>query len=146
MTVSARCHYALRAVYALAEHGGASPMKAAEIAERQLIPIKFLEAILGQLKGGGFVRSRRGADGGYRLAVAPEDLTIGAIIRFIDGPAEPADRTRPKPRGDAPPNPFEGFWERVGRAVSEVVDETTFADMVQENQKLSRSQGADWVI
>jgi len=146
MTVSARCHYALRAVYALAEHSGAAPLKAGEIAERQRIPIKFLEAILGQLKGGGFVQSRRGAEGGYRLAVPPEKLTIGAIIRFIDGPVDPTEQARPKQRGDAPASPFQGFWERVGRAVSEVVDETTFADMVRENRELTRARGADWVI
>lgn len=146
MTVSARCHYALRALYALAEHQGPAPLKAGEIAERQHIPIKFLEAILGQLRGGGFVRSRRGAEGGYRLAVSPEELTVGAIIRFIDGPVDPAEQARPKQRGEAPPNPFQGFWERVGRAVSEVVDETTFADVVQENRDLSRARGADWVI
>lgn len=146
MTVSARCHYALRAIYALAEHGSATPLKAGEIAERQRIPIKFLEAILGQLRGGGFVQSRRGAEGGYRLAVAPEDLAVGAIIRFIDGPIDPAEQARSKPREDAPPNPFQGFWERVGRAVSEVVDETTFADLVRENRERGHSRGADWVI
>ena len=53
MTVSAKCYYGLRAIYALAEHGTATPMKANDIAERQHIPIKFLESILSQLKGGG---------------------------------------------------------------------------------------------
>ena len=68
MSVSAKCYYALRAVYALAEHSTPEPLKIAEIAEQQQIPIRFLEVILGQLKGGGFVQSRRGAEGGYRLA------------------------------------------------------------------------------
>lgn len=146
MTASARCRYALRAVYALAEHRGPSPLKAAEIAERQRIPIKFLEAILGQLKGGGFVQSRRGAEGGYRLAVPPEKLTVGEIIRFIDGPIDPAGPSRAKRRAGAPPSPFQDFWERVGRAVSEVVDETTFADIIRENRERNKARGADWVI
>jgi Rrf2 family transcriptional regulator, cysteine metabolism repressor len=55
MTVSAKCYYGLRAIYALAEHGTAISMKANDIAERQHIPIKFLESILSQLRGGGFV-------------------------------------------------------------------------------------------
>ena len=63
MSVSSKCYYALRAVYALAEHVGPEPMKIAEIAEREQIPIRFLEVILSQLKGGGFVQSRRGAEG-----------------------------------------------------------------------------------
>ena len=65
MGVSSKCYYALRAVYALAEHQRPEPMKIAEIAEREQIPIRFLEVILNQLKGGGFVQSRRGAEGGY---------------------------------------------------------------------------------
>jgi len=65
MTVSAKCYYGLRAIYALAEHGTETPMKANDIAERQHIPIKFLESILSQLRGGGFVNSRRGAEGGF---------------------------------------------------------------------------------
>ena len=71
MTVSAKCYYGLRAIYALAEHDTATPMKASDIAERQHIPIKFLESILSQLRGGGFVNSRRGAEGGYILRGRP---------------------------------------------------------------------------
>ena len=63
MSVSAKCYYALRAMYALSEHKELTPLKASEIAAQQHIPIKFLEAILSQLKGGGFVLSKRGAEG-----------------------------------------------------------------------------------
>ncbi len=70
MSVSSKCYYAIRAIYALAEHASPEPLKIAEIAEREKIPIRFLEVILGQLKGGGFVQSRRGAEGGYRAGAA----------------------------------------------------------------------------
>ena len=73
MAVSSKCYYALRAIYALSEHPGPDPLKIAEIAEREQIPVRFLEVILGQLKGGGFVRSRRGAEGGYNLARSPSN-------------------------------------------------------------------------
>ena len=66
-------------------------MKANDIAERQHIPIKFLESILSQLRGGGFVLSRRGAEGGYILARPADRLKVGEIIRFIDGPIAPVD-------------------------------------------------------
>src|SRR5437763_11550690 len=91
MSVSSKCYYAIRAIYALAEHGGTEPLKIAEIAERELIPIRFLEVILGQLKGGGFVQSRRGAEGGYRLARAADQLTVGEIMRYVDGPIAPVE-------------------------------------------------------
>ena len=58
------------------------PMKIAEIAEIEQIPIRFLEAILNQLKGGGFVQSRRGAEGGYLLARPADKLTVGEVMRL----------------------------------------------------------------
>ena len=97
MSVSSKCYYALRAVYALADHAGPEPLKIAEIAEREQIPIRFLEVILNQLKGGGFVQSRRGAEGGYRLARPADQLTVGEIMRYIDGPIAPVDCVQPDP-------------------------------------------------
>ncbi len=73
-----------KAVFDLAHRGGARPVKIAEIAARQHIPQKFLELILAQLKQGGFVQSRRGAEGGYLLARRPETLLVGEVLRFIE--------------------------------------------------------------
>lgn len=149
MSVSSKCYYAIRAIYALAEHGGTEPMKIADIAEREKIPIRFLEVILSQLKGGGFVQSRRGAEGGYRLAKPPETITIGAIMRYVDGPIAPVDcvsQSRPKEcefHGDCH---FFGFWGRVRQAISDVVDRTTIADLVKENKDRRRGYVSEWVI
>jgi Rrf2 family protein len=149
MTVSAKCYYALRAIYALAEHQGRAPLKANEIAERQHIPIKFLEAILGQLKGGGYVTSRRGVEGGYLLARPADQLKIGEVIRFIDGPIAPVDCvsvTQPKDCDYPGLCPFLGFWGRLRQAISDVVDSTTFADLIKENAGLGRVYIPDWTI
>jgi Rrf2 family transcriptional regulator, cysteine metabolism repressor len=149
MSVSSKCYYALRAVYALAEHAGPDPLKIAEIAERERIPIRFLEVILNQLKGGGFVQSRRGAEGGYRLARPSDQLTIGEIMRYIDGPIAPVDcvsRSRPKVCEFPGGCQFYGFWGRVRQAISDVVDQTTFADLIQENRERKRGYVGDWVI
>ena len=149
MTVSAKCYYALRAIYALAEHQGSVPLKANEIAERQHIPIKFLEAILSQLKGGGFVISRRGVEGGYLLARPSDRLMIGEVIRFIDGPIAPVDCvsvSRPKECEYPGHCPFFGFWGRVRQAISDVVDQTTFADLMKENAQLGVVYIADYSI
>ena len=133
MSVSSKCYYAIRAVYALAEHNSQEPLKIAEIAEREKIPIRFLEVILSQLKGGGFVQSRRGAEGGYRLAKPAESITVGAIMRYVDGPIAPIDcvsQSRPKEcefHGDCH---FFGFWGRVRQSISDIVDHTTMAGQV----------------
>lgn len=149
MQMSAKCYYALRAIYALAEHGEPTPLKAAEIAERQQIPIKFLESILNQLKGYGFVVSRRGAEGGYFLGRPAEKLTIGEVLRAIDGPIAPVDcvsQTRPKECTFPGQCPFFCFWGRVRKAISDVVDHTTFADLVRENADRIPGFIADWSI
>jgi Rrf2 family transcriptional regulator, cysteine metabolism repressor len=149
MSVSSKCYYALRAVYALADHQGPEPMKIAEIAEREHIPIRFLEVILSQLKGGGFVQSRRGAEGGYRLARPAEHLTVGEIMRYVDGPIAPVDcvsQTRPKVCEFPGGCHFYSFWAKVRQAISDVVDKTTFADLIRESQERGTSHVGDWII
>src|SRR3954463_3659734 len=91
MSVSKKCYYAIRAIYALAEEDSPEPMKIAEIAAKEQIPIRFLEVILGQLKGGGFVQSRRGAEGGYWLSKPADTITVGDVMRYVDGPIAPVD-------------------------------------------------------
>src|SRR5262249_15400165 len=115
MSVSSKCYYALRAVYALADHTGPEPLKIAEIAEREQIPIRFLEVILNQLKGGGFVQSRRGAEGGYRLARPADQLTVGEIMRYVDGPIAPVDCVSQTARKSAS-SPAAAIFTPSGRA------------------------------
>lgn len=149
MSVSSKCYYAIRAVYALAEHAGPEPMKIAEIADREQIPIRFLEVILSQLKGGGFVRSRRGADGGYFLARPADNLTVGEIMRYVDGPIAPVDcvsESRPKQCEFHGACHFYGFWGRVRQAISDVVDRTTFDDLIRENRERKSGFVADYAI
>jgi Rrf2 family protein len=124
-------------------------MKIAEIAEREQIPIRFLEVILGQLKGGGFVQSRRGAEGGYLLGRPADQITVGQVMRYVDGPIAPVDcvsQSRPKVCEFHGECHFYDFWGRVRQAISDVVDRTTFADLVRENHKRRRSYVGDWTI
>ncbi len=149
MSVSSKCYYAIRAVYALAAHGAESPMKIADIAERELIPIRFLEVILNQLKGGGFVQSRRGAEGGYKLARPADSITVGEIMRYVDGPIAPVDcvsQSRPKECEFHGECHFFGFWGRVRQAISDVVDHTTFADLMRESANRPRAFVNEWTI
>jgi Rrf2 family protein len=81
--------YALKALGQLASAPPGEPMLIADIAEREGIPRKFLEAILVELKQHGFVRSRKGRGGGYSLARNPDTVTLASVIRVIDGPIAP---------------------------------------------------------
>jgi len=137
MNVSQKCQYALRAVFELAKRPSVKPTPVAEIAAAQAIPPRFLEIILGQLKQGGFVESRRGARGGYFLTASAGELTVGEIIRFVDGPVGPVDCVAAGRDGDCPllgRCAFMGMWERARDAVTEVYDATTFEGLMKEEQ------------
>jgi len=124
MHISVKGEYALHALFDLAMQRTREPVKIAGIAKRQKIPQKFLELILAGLKQGGFVESRRGAEGGYLLARPPEAIRVGEVLRFIEGARD--DKSRARRQADSP---FTDMWQRVNRAVSDVLDQTTFADL-----------------
>ena len=135
MNLSQKCQYALRGLFELSKRAGQGPVVIGEIAEAQAIPPRFLELILKELKQTGWVESYRGVRGGYALAIPARSLSIGDVIRFVEGPLSPvkciAGATgRPcRLRGQCA---FMGLWERAQRAVSEVYDSTTFQDLVDE--------------
>src|SRR5580692_7619960 len=85
MNISVKGEYALQAIFDLATQRPGEPVRIGDIARRQSIPQKFLELILAGLKQGGFVESRRGAEGGYLLARLPEAITVGEVLRFVEG-------------------------------------------------------------
>jgi Rrf2 family protein len=89
-TLSRKCKYALQALYRLTpEYAGGGLVSVATIAREEGIPRKFLEAILSQARLAGLVDSRHGKAGGYYLALPPGAITIGSVIRAIDGPLAP---------------------------------------------------------
>ena len=127
VNVSVKGEYALQAIFDLASQSTGEPTKIADIAHRQDIPQKFLELILASLKQGGFVESRRGAEGGYLLARRPETITVGEVLRFIEGRREERSRLRKEPD-----SPLAQLWDRVNGAVNSILDTTTFAQLVRE--------------
>ncbi len=149
MNISVKGDYALRAIFDLAQHGRSTPVKIGEIASRQKIPQKFLELILAQLKQGGFVQSRRGAEGGYLLARPPDTIMVGEVLRFMEGPLSPGEQSlrasRPGRRLSAE-TPFTEMWRQVERAVSDVIDRTSFAELVARWTEKQERFVANWEI
>jgi len=78
--------YGLKALLVLAEEGGGGPMLISDLADRQRIPKKFLEAILLELKRAGLLHSKKGKGGGYVLGRKPAEITVGQVIRVLEGP------------------------------------------------------------
>jgi len=91
MRLSKRGEYGLRAMIALASEGPEARVQIKEIAERENIPIKFLEQILLTLKNAGLLHSKMGIGGGYYLAKPAADITLGQVVRILDGPLAPVN-------------------------------------------------------
>lgn len=88
-TLSRKTQYTLRALYSLARAYGTGPTLSAKIAKEESIPQEFLESILLSLKRQGLAESKKGKGGGYALSRPPEEITIGAVIRAMEGPLAP---------------------------------------------------------
>jgi Rrf2 family protein len=88
-TLSKKAKYGLRALYALTRRYGEGPVLISTLAKQELIPQKFLEAILLEMRNRGIVASKKGKGGGYALSVPPNRITIGSVVRMIDGPLAP---------------------------------------------------------
>jgi Rrf2 family protein len=132
--ISARSDYALRALCVLATAQGGCSVKAAAIAEAQAIPRTFLDQILTDLRRGGIVESRRGPDGGHRLARPPYAVTVADVIRVVDGPLALVHGERPEAllySGSA--EHLRDVWVAVRAALRQVLERTTLEQIVEDN-------------
>jgi Rrf2 family protein len=128
MRISAKGEYAIKAVLDLAMHHGRGLIPIQEIADRQGIPQRYLEQVLLGLKRAGLLTSKRGASGGYHLTRAPDGITVGAVLRAVEGsgaPFEVVGSTRSRGNGQD----LAELWEEIAEAVSRVIDGLTFEDL-----------------
>lgn len=136
MKISTKGRYALRMMleFALAPE---ECTKLNQVAERQQISVKYLEQIAMNLSRAGFIKSMRGAQGGYRLARAPEDYTVGEILRLAEGSLAPVPCLEDSPNqcGRAGACAVLSVWEDLADAINQVVDNVTLADLVKEQQR-----------
>ena len=141
--LSKRTQYSLRALYALTRKFGEGPVLITTLAETESIPKKFLEQILVSLKSAGFVSSKKGKGGGYVLAQPPEKITIGSVIRAIEGPLAPlpcASETRFKKCEECVDIQTCGtriVMRQVRDAMAAILDQTTLA-MVNKKVEAAR--------
>ena len=131
ISISQKCQYALRSLYELARRADDKPTSIGEIAAAQAIPPRFLELILNDLRQGKLVNSQRGVQGGYTLARSPADITVGDVVRLVEGPIEPVKCIS---GGDDCPFrnkcPFMDMWLQAGQAMQSVFDSTTLQDLL----------------
>ncbi len=134
MDISAKTDYAVRALLAMAAESSTPdgrPVSVEELATRQDLPRKFLEAIVADLRRAGLVTSRRGPTGGYALARPAAQLSLGDVFRAVDGPLAEVRGLRPHEtayEGAAEHLPV--VWVAVRASLRRVLDETSLADVL----------------
>jgi Rrf2 family transcriptional regulator, cysteine metabolism repressor len=138
MKISTKGRYASRVMLDLALNDTGEPIRLKDIAKRQEISEKYLEQIISILNRAGYVKSIRGAHGGYRLSKKPEEYTIGMILRLTEGSLAPVEcmgenaSTCDRKSGCA----TVVVWEKLYEAINSVIDNITLADLVDiENNK-----------
>jgi Rrf2 family protein len=144
--LSKKCVYALRAIFELSSRSTSGPVKIQNIASSQAIPPRFLEVILAELKHGGFVESRRGSDGGYILAQSAKTLAVGEILSFLlkgSYKIKPPSVNKDYRFGDYA---FAEMTKNISQAISNIYDNTTFADLIQRELEMRKQYVPNYAI
>jgi Rrf2 family protein len=136
MKVSSRGEYGLRALIDLAQHYGQGPIPCADIAERQSIPLNYLNQLLIPLRDAGLIRSTRGPNGGHELARPPGEITVSAALEVLEGSRSagtglPTCLTIPRSAGCelAIDCRLRGIWEEVRAATERILGSKTLLDL-----------------
>jgi Rrf2 family transcriptional regulator, cysteine metabolism repressor len=133
MKITYKSDYALKAVLDLALcYESGEPVSIHDIAKRIDAPVKFLEQIFSGLKTHGIIESRRGSSGGYLLGKPPAQITVGEIVRLIEGPTEPISCVKQgySGCGEIYTCVFRKLWQDIHHATSQVIDNVNFKELV----------------
>lgn len=145
MKLSTKGKYGVRAVFEIARNEGEGPLTIKTIAERQGISLSYLEQILYRLAKAGLIESVRGPGGGYLIGKTPSELTIGDVVRALEGPIALSHCLEPGMSGDcyqADDCVARMVWSRVGAKIEEALDSITFNDLLREYPKEKDQAGA----
>jgi len=139
LKLSTKGRYGLKAMFDLAIHDGEGPIPLNSIAERQRVSEHYLEQLVAELRKSGLVKSVRGAQGGYMLAHKPAEITVGDIIRVLEGPLGPSDcvlEDGPVLCDNADHCITKIVWEKIQVGISSVIDTITLQDMLEDYKKI----------
>ncbi|MDR1569957.1 MAG: Rrf2 family transcriptional regulator [Oscillospiraceae bacterium] len=144
MKLSTRSRYGIHAMIDLAQCQGAGPQTVRAIAQRQKVPEPYLEQLLAPLRRAELIRSARGASGGYTLAREASEINVGEIMRALEGEICVTDcvfdpGACERATGCAP----RALWERLNRAIERVLDDTSLADLTNNDAEIVRDSSED---
>lgn len=140
MKLSTKGRYGLRAVLDLAVHAEEETVALSQIAERQGISMNYLEQLIAKLRKAGIVKAVRGAQGGYMLAVPASEISIGDILRALEGDLNPVDCSIVKSSDGNCTNAdscvTKYVWKRISDSINEAVDGIKLSELVDESRKI----------
>jgi len=146
MKVSTKSRYGVAAMVDIAQHIGQGPVALRSVAERQQVSEHYLEQLMSNLRNAGFVRSVRGAQGGYVLAKDPMSITAGDIVRAMEGPIAPVDCLLAE-KGQN--NPYcnkttdcirRNIWLKMGESITEALDSISLASLCADAQQVKEDK------
>ncbi len=149
MKLSTKGRYGLRAMLDMALSEEEGPIASHTFAHRQEISERYLEQLLIPLKQAGLVRSVRGSQGGYILGRAPQDISVGDIIRVLEGPLAPVDCVNELNPDDCKRADFcvtRMIWARVRDSIADILDSYSLEDLVNESHKMSKPSAINFDI
>jgi Rrf2 family transcriptional regulator, cysteine metabolism repressor len=141
MRISTKGRYGVRAMFDLAMHNRENAIALKSVAQREHISEKYLEHLFASLKKAGLIHSVRGAQGGYRLAHPPEEITLGDIIRVLEGPVTPSECVTEESEicERMAECVMHDVWCRIRTQIDDVLDSITLADVCEEQRKLQKN-------
>lgn len=145
MKLSTKGRYGLRAVLDLAVHADEEAVALSQIAERQGISMNYLEQLIAKLKKAGIVNGIRGAQGGYMLAAPAEEISVGDILRALEGDLNPVDCSVVN-KGDGICSSSDScvtkyVWKRISDSINDAVDGIKLSELVAESKKIQAGTG-----
>jgi Rrf2 family protein len=135
MRFSSRAHYGLRAMVELARAYEGGALSLGDIARSEDLSLGYLEQLMAKLRRGGLVEATRGARGGYRLAARPSSITVGQVLRALDGPVAlvecVSEETDARHCGREAACPSRQMWRKIRDTLVDVLDTTTLSDLFE---------------
>ena len=141
MKLTTKGRYGLRAVIDLAKYAKNEPVSLSDVAERQGISISYLEQLVAKLKKAGIVQSTRGAQGGYSLAKNPEEISVGAILRALEGSLSPVDCSAVDGEGETECSASnfcvtKYVWRRINDSINDTVNNIFLSELLAESENV----------
>lgn len=137
MILSTKGRYGLKAVFELSLSYGDGPVPLKKICDKYDISENYLEQLFGKLKRAGYIKTTRGAQGGYSLANDPKDITVGMILRTLEGEITASDCINKEICSREAICATRVIWEKIETSINNVIDNITLLDMIKEHKKIT---------